>query len=986
MPAVYDEEKEKEGIKPSHDGSHDDLGESPEQRETETKKLDDLYNSESAPESGSGGKAENQEQGKLDDQAGNGYTGDDKPDKKGGWLGGRKKQGVIAGALVSLAVAGGGMGMLAAPNFIVNHLRELLLGKISQLQTHQTRRYRRKRMAKIKDLFSTDGRRTSKMITDMETRGYTFDFGKPRGKDILGIKPPGASDFIRGEDMGVHLEEYMEIRHPLRSARWKTNRMEAFFRRHKIPRKSPVAAGQDYDDPDKQMNKTLAKEALDEADMKAKANQTDVPEDATDDAIEKSDEEIKEMIQSDGSLDDIKRQISEGTALEDLSDMDRRLARMGVDYDDELAEMLAHVADDAVTAGSVFKSVKGAVATTDILDRICTVKKRLQGVVLAARLFRARSLLRLAASFVKASDDTRRGNVDPKLMNALFKRVTATDSNGNPIGASPGMAYIMKNKFSKSSNNNFKGSFGVDGKLSGPMKTIQDKTNIPGCDVFQNVFFQVGVGVVEIGAAFFTGGGSGAATTGAKEAFKVAVKEAIEKGITRQMVKRGLLEIGKTVAVELTFEMAMTFVQTYAEKSMSLNFTGQEKGGELGSILAGGAGTLNKQRSLQAGMVPATTAQYAQAQTEYIAWKKEEAKKMSFYERIFDYSNYDSLAFNLASTVAFMPMTPQTIGISAGNSLNQIASSLLSNPMALFGNLGNMFGGKVFAQDADEIAYGSYDAKGTSLATDPAGNVLPIMTTSIEDIDPEENIKNLVASGDIDESTLEPVKGSAFDKHLTNCVYGIDTLSVIENEDQKKPEFDCLAKLNKTKRFKAHLAYLDMVDGLDAEFLPQEIGANTQSGSSQTANSGPIVTGGGAGTIPIEQTSEIPGSGGRRIATDILPQFMAMVAHAQRDGINLMPISSAYRDQASQIALRKQNCGANWRDAPSSSCRPPTAKPGTSYHESGRAIDFGNMCFSKSGSTACPGNARWEWLKKNANQYGFTQLKTEAWHWSVGGR
>src|SRR5690606_28428003 len=113
-------------------------------------------------------KAADKEKDKLDDQVGKGYTDDDEKAKPKGKLSGRRKQGIIAGSLVTLAVGAGGMGFLAAPNFIVNHLRETLLGKISELQLHQSRRYRRKKLHKISDMFSSDGRRGSKVIKDME--------------------------------------------------------------------------------------------------------------------------------------------------------------------------------------------------------------------------------------------------------------------------------------------------------------------------------------------------------------------------------------------------------------------------------------------------------------------------------------------------------------------------------------------------------------------------------------------------------------------------------------------------------------------------------------------------------------------------------------------------------------------------------------------------------------------------------------------------
>jgi LAS superfamily LD-carboxypeptidase LdcB len=61
-----------------------------------------------------------------------------------------------------------------------------------------------------------------------------------------------------------------------------------------------------------------------------------------------------------------------------------------------------------------------------------------------------------------------------------------------------------------------------------------------------------------------------------------------------------------------------------------------------------------------------------------------------------------------------------------------------------------------------------------------------------------------------------------------------------------------------------------------------------------------------------------------------------------------------------------------------SACRPPTAKPGTSQHEVGLAIDFSN-CSSR--SSAC-----FQWLAGNAARFGFHNLPVEPWHWSTTGR
>jgi LAS superfamily LD-carboxypeptidase LdcB len=66
---------------------------------------------------------------------------------------------------------------------------------------------------------------------------------------------------------------------------------------------------------------------------------------------------------------------------------------------------------------------------------------------------------------------------------------------------------------------------------------------------------------------------------------------------------------------------------------------------------------------------------------------------------------------------------------------------------------------------------------------------------------------------------------------------------------------------------------------------------------------------------------------------------------------------------------------------PASQCDPPTARPGTSLHEQGLAIDF--TC--DGGSVVDYGDVCWNWLEANANSYGLYNLPSEPWHWSVDG-
>jgi hypothetical protein len=101
------------------------------------------------------------------------------------------------------------------------------------------------------------------------------------------------------------------------------------------------------------------------------------------------------------------------------------------------------------------------------------------------------------------------------------------------------------------------------------------------------------------------------------------------------------------------------------------------------------------------------------------------------------------------------------------------------------------------------------------------------------------------------------------------------------------------------------------------------------------------------------------------------PRFQArlgpLMATAQAAGIRLT--GGAYRSHAEQVALYNAHCHGGV-------CNPPTAKPGTSRHETGDAIDFDNC---QAGSPV------FNWLKANAGQFQVYNFAKESWHWSIDG-
>jgi peptidoglycan hydrolase CwlO-like protein len=153
-------------------------------------------------------------------------------------------------------------------------------------------------------------------------------------------------------------------------------------------------------------------------------------------------------------------------------------------------------------------------------------------------------------------------------------------------------------------------------------------------------------------------------------------------------------------------------------------------------------------------------------------------------------------------------------------------------------------------------------------------------------------------------------------------------------------------------------------------------------GSSSSGGSSGGGGGGGGGTPPnITGSGEIVSVGGIRVHQSIAGNLQSLLAAASAAGINFG--GGGYRDPSGQIAVRRNNCGSsNYAiyEMPASQCSPPTARPGTSMHERGLAIDF-----TQGGSTLTRGSSGFAWLRANASSYGFFNLPSEPWHWSTNG-
>ena len=111
---------------------------------------------------------------------------------------------------------------------------------------------------------------------------------------------------------------------------------------------------------------------------------------------------------------------------------------------------------------------------------------------------------------------------------------------------------------------------------------------------------------------------------------------------------------------------------------------------------------------------------------------------------------------------------------------------------------------------------------------------------------------------------------------------------------------------------------------------------------------------------------------------DIVQNVNNMLADAKNAGLNIT--GGGYRSIEQQKQLRIEHCNGDYTNS-NASCIPPTALPGQSNHNNGKAFDL--RCDGEFIQTS--DNKCFIWLKNNASKYGLYNLPSEPWHWSVDG-
>ncbi len=141
--------------------------------------------------------------------------------------------------------------------------------------------------------------------------------------------------------------------------------------------------------------------------------------------------------------------------------------------------------------------------------------------------------------------------------------------------------------------------------------------------------------------------------------------------------------------------------------------------------------------------------------------------------------------------------------------------------------------------------------------------------------------------------------------------------------------------------------------------------------------------------IPIRPNA---GSDERQVSKKIIADLEAMVAAAEQAGLNLL-LASGYRSYDLQVSVYNQNV----RQLGQEGADKVSARPGTSEHQTGLAIDIGrtsNTCALDACFATIPAG---KWIAAHAHEYGFiirypegkqpvTGYEYEPWHLRYVGR
>jgi hypothetical protein len=683
-------------------------------------------------------------------------------------------------------------------------------------------------------------------------------------------------------------------------------------------------------------------------------------------------------------------------------------------------------------------SFKGAIASVALglgaVDSACSGYILVRTVGFAAKAIGSNQLSRYYFAIMNTIDQTKAGDGVQETMSLIGNKLTATNTSGVAGTSSVGANILYHDDTYMPLNTAGDADINSTGDIDVNETAINQKNEslryVNGQIVQNNIMADL-VGIIGKFASI-TNGNADDACGFVKSGWGQATL--LLAGVAGALV--GFLSGGTSlgagfaaqiaVSVSIGIAIAILTPKLYDMVAGTV-VTGLEEGPMFMNALVSGGGAYNALSSQNRGlgvMTTETVGQYARASQEvdkqYIAMEKLNRNPLDTS------SKYTALGSVLYASAPYIK--------NSTNPTNTISSLLTATRIGI-GTL--ISPAKAADESSKYTACNDMDVKSLNLAADPFCNIRYGESPSALSLDPDEVAAEMIDTGQVDETTGEAIPDSEYAQYLELCQNRSEPIGGYTEETLSKYGADramgkdCIVKNDGTASSSSVLSYFDSnasaVGSVDkfAKFrvytYDKSISETLEDGyadfttplsGNSTENETPIVDmppeavadgpgwklPAGAdyskynctdGTKEIDITTntangtkfrrcQAPGDAGY-VASITSALYMKAKNDAKADGVDLVLSGprTGLRTYENQVDLRRENGCPNVMTSPPSSCRVPTAIPGTSNHEQGSAFDF-NV-----GDKSSP---QYKWLAANGAKYNLYNLPSEAWHWSTNGK
>lgn len=710
----------------------------------------------------------------------------------------------------------------------------------------------------------------------------------------------------------------------------------------------------------------------------------------------KNDPNIKEVTETDPETGEKKTSYYDSS-----SDPPRKLT------DDEVSTRRAALAEvdselkKRADMGKVGKKIgKSAVKSTltvtavglGAADSACSGYQLIRTAGFAAKHIGMLQLVRYASTFMNTADAIKAGEATPQQVEYLANIATSTNSEGKSATDSYGYKYaaygevggkpaINKNTSSQEEaaladeiNRYVNGQLVSKNVLTDIISFIGKGDNIEAVDKACG-FAKSGWGQTIVFGSAILGAGLAVVSGGLSLGWGAAAQVGV--GIS--------LAVAMAIATPKIIDMASgTLVN------------GTENGNEAGNAIASGMGAYNAQASQARGLAVLN-------KEDAVAYQNITNETIALYsdtERLesnpFDVMNKNTFIGSIVSKL--IPHIPRNTSSIVGSIFGSFSSASMS--------LRSTFTSK--AASVDEFSKCD-DNEYEGLAADPFCNLQYGIKPASLEIDPDEVLNELIGTH-IDEMTGDPTSDK-FKDYIKYCVERENPIGAYEEgEDvndlttgKKCTEGNAGADNRLYTMFRLYLIDKSIIDGMDEEEAVDSDNPTTSTASPNADKSklyedsssiacAPGTNDAGTDTgyrngVPVKIRlcslpntkivigESVPARVNSRISADAFAMFEDMKSSL---GLSVIAIHDSYRTMEEQRRMVK-NKGAQ------------AAKAGYSNHQMGLALDINMGTLNNGDATsylmnknnAYPTSRPWKWLVANGANYGFTQNKTEGWHWEV---